>query len=510
MFIQKQTVSEDQYLNAVREKFMDPETQTLLKYGQNFSQKVTPLRNSIGMADTFDMVMSSARNAFRATGGRVALSDMIANFSEGPGYSDVSDVRTVGAIDVTLISLSQSLIPYTCLDRALPTPAATIYYNNIIANNEAGNVQKGDIVSGNFVPPNTKVRLGPKSVTTPSVEFAAADTTYTADLGEYVSTGTVKVTVTNGTDTFVGQDFAKNGTIYFSGTPVTASVDYESGVVTLKGLVAGQSFTASASLDGTKDTTGKNILKVIPDWVPTTLESYPQDIILQNSIPNMMFMSKVNTLANGTATSPYNDVLYQRVKNAYIDSINATVIEELVKDSAAADIQIDISTYGTNSFSNTKNDLVSQLISNMRAKLLQRTNCPITAILVNSNGAAMLENIPIQFTPSPNIFAGINGLIGYYLGVPVYRHNALDGQIGFYNPGANAEFIGLFKNADNTSGSLVFGEFLPFTSTGVCQNYNAPTMTATGYFSQVGIKKISNSLIVRGQIITPSGLFTSL
>lgn len=485
------------YISGVQKKFNDPEMKMLLQFGQTYNPKATPLRDSLGMEMTYDTIMKTATNAWNFLDGRVTLAHSIKNFSSvGAGYEDVSNVRTIGAIDLTLIALSQSLIPYVCVDRGLATPEATIYFNNLVSNSEdgVGGVQNGAQVSGNFTPPNTDVYLGNGR------EGAMAAGNPVINLGADILPKTVTVKVNDGKTTYQGHDFDGTGRIYFDGGNVSAAVDYKTGNITLTNVTT-ETVNAEASIDPTKDETGSNVLTVMPQWTAIQLISEPMNIIFQNNIANMMFMQKTYTLATGSASSPYNDVLFQRVKNTYIEAINSMIIAKLIVATAPyKPLSVDLSTYDVRGFSNTKNDQVCQLISSMRATLLGRTGCGLSALIVNSNFAAVLEQIPVQFVANPNINMGINGLIGYFNGVPVFRHNKLDNKFKGYDPASDGVAFGVYRNPDNTSGTQVFGEFIPFTATGNVMNYAQPTQNSTGYFSQVGSKIIQDNLVVKGVI----------
>lgn len=400
------------YLNAVNQKVNDPAIKRLLQFGQTFTTNVAPLRDSLGMAQTMETIEQTARNAYNFCQGKVALSNMF-NFSEGgASHEDVSNVRTIGAIDLTILALSQSLIPFVCVDRGMATPETTIYFNELKSTSAdgVGGVKKDEMVAGNFTPPNTNVFLG-------STKEGEGDGKI--DLGKDILPKTVTVTAVVGNITYVGKDFTGDGNIYFgpgadgSAYAGTASVDYSTGIVDLNTTPAGAKVTAEGSIDPTRDESGDQVLTVEPVWTPIQLISEPMNIVLKNNLANMLYMQKTYTLATGTTTSPYNDVLFQRVKNTYIESINSMIIRKMVKATVGSQVlTADLSGYDTQHYAATKNDIIAQLILSMKAKLLGTTGVGLSALIVNSNAAAILESIPVQFVANPQIGMGINGLVG--------------------------------------------------------------------------------------------------
>lgn len=499
--------TEKDYINAVRKKLNSEKVKTLLQRGCNFSEG-RMLRDEIGYTMTKDTIETSCRNLYQSTKGQVAFNNMFSNFSTSPSVDDVSDVRTVGAVDLSIVAMAQSLIPLVCVDRAMPNPEYTIYYTDLVAQNTAGGVTAGDVVRGNFEPANTDVNLG--SVKTAKVTVTAQGVPTVDALG-MVMPKSVKIDIIeDGAVVRTGQDFLGNGTIMFgdlvaNASTITATINYETGAITfLNNLDVDQEIVISAKQDAIEANT---VLTVVPRWTHLTLVSQPNFINLQNNLMNMAYMQRTHSVATGGTDNPYNNILFQQVKSTYIESINTMILRQLIASRPTADVSFTMSNYGTDKFSTTKDDLVCQLVANMQANLYARTNQPMTALIVNTNAHALLSQVAVQWEPIKNTI-GLNGLMGYFGGIPVFRHNALDGITANTSTASFAEFIGVFKNSDNSSGSQVYGEFLPFTSTDVVQNFAKPTQYAQGFYSQVANQVVSPKLVVHGQVAVPVSLFS--
>jgi hypothetical protein len=518
-----------EYLGSVGKTLAKESTTQMLQFGTTARLRGQQMiRDDAGLTSTKSNILEVAQTFFAATRGRDELATAFANFSTGdlPTFGDsavstgqeaISGVKTVGAIDVTILSLSTSIIPFVAIDRSLPTPEATIYYNNLVAMNSAGGVEEGEIVSGNFLPPNSKVELS-SEVSDKVVTSGTA-----LEEGCKVVPGSVVVTVTKGDVDYVGQDFAQNGQIYFQvGAGVTAAtVDYDTGKfeVTADGAtikLAYQKDFASTEVDGSGET---GTLVVAPEWVPTTISTTRDSVIVQDNIVNRMAMQKVQMLATaGAGGESSADVMMARVKNTYIEVLNRKVLKTVIgqfvgKAEAMAAVDLDLRAYDLGAWANTKNDQVLQLMTNLDAHFLAHTGIQGTAIITSSYGVSMLQCIPNMWTPNPDAVTGLNGLAGYFNGKAVYRHNMIDTFVAKYAAkGDLAEsngipFFMVAKLPDNNSGSCIFGEYLPLTSTGVVGNFNQPQNISNGFFSQTGAKLVDKNLVELAVVVPPNGLY---
>jgi len=499
------------YLRAVKDKLNTEQTRTLLSFGN--TKGVGPrIRDSQGLLMTFSTILNSANNLFTVTEGRDEFSRAVHNFSaSSEGYSQVSDVKTVGAIDITIIALSNSLIPFLCVDRPMDTPDTTVYYNNLIALNTAGGVTAADVVSGNFAVPNPAVDLGASAVMT--VVGTNTLTTLTASFGTGLIKKSVVISLTiGGTVYTTGQDFMGNNLTPATGqiimlTPgvYTGVVNYDTGVVTMTKSGGNFGVTDSVTVTAERNMTqgdGAKVLRVVSDWVNVTLHSEPKNIVVEDNLANRMYMNKVNTLAGSPQN--VNDTLFARTKNTYIEYLNILVLNTLKAAATTDSVQIDLSSYDVSKFSATKNDIVALAISNLIAKFQGKTGLLPTIMITGSYGVSLLSSIQNMWVPNPDVSQGVNGLAGYFNGMPVYRHSSINtstsGLVSYYMA---------VKLPDNMSGSLVYGEFLPLTSTGVVSNFMMPSNIASGYFSQCGVKLTNSNLAMRGSVLLPTALFNA-
>lgn len=495
-------ITRQAYLDAVAQKI--DASKTYLQYGPLDPESSQPLRDEKGLITTFSNIMDVATNHYDFTQGFAMRDDCVAqnvaNFSggdDGETYADVSLVQTMGAIDVTILTQAQSLIPFLAVDRAMSDPVDTIFYANILAINTAGGVNANDEVMPNFAPPNPNVNLGPA---TNSLTVTASTTTASVNFSEYLTPGTVQVSVVRSGTTYVGQDYAKNQTIYFPGTvALSATVNYNTGLVSLAETANGDVITVTALQDVGADTSGSNILKVRAEHIAIQLTAVPKQFIFEENEPANMYMNRIAAkAAKAGAITDYRDLHFQRLTNMYIENVNRDLIRILVTLGAAVTpVNLNLAAYSVGgSFAMTKDDLVAKFFIDLRTDFLSRTNTPGTVVVTGTQGGALLESHQTKWVPAPNYYSQMNGFIGTFNGVPVYRHNLLDvlataGQADFY--------VGA-KLPDNSSGTMVFGEFLPLVQTSTIGNYTNPMQKSTGWFSQVGSIPIQAGLVSHGVV----------
>lgn len=531
----------NEYLELVGSKLASPSATQLLQFGTRAKVRgQSMLRDDEGMLSTKSNVLDIAQNFFSATKGRDELQSVFANFSTvnspSTGEEAVSAVKTVGAIDVTILSLATSIIPFIAMDRAMATPTATIYYNDLVALNSNGEVAAGDIVSGNFQPPNMKVNL---STEKSGVELTGTQGSYKKNLGKVVPGSViVKFRFTkNGAEDYIveGRDYAQNGSIMFPANSgvTSAEIDYDGEAVTTGGssfemtaatpagapdgytLAAEKPVTIDYQVDVPAENGADNgALVVAPQYTPVTLDTTRDNIIVQDNLVNRMAMNKVQMIATaGAGGTSQADVLMARTKNTYIEALNRKVLVATLSGYngtnilTSSTVTLDLSNYNVGAWATTKNDQVLQLMTNLEAKFLATTGIACTAIITSSYGVALLQCIPNMWTSNPDAVNGLNGLAGYFNGKAVYRHNYINGMT-FKKDAANVlaiPFFAVAKLPDNNSGSSVFGEYLPLTSTGVVGNFNNPQNISTGFFSQTGVKVVDGKLIEMATIVPPTG-----
>lgn len=509
------------YLGNVEQKL--EQCRDLLKYGR-MGPSGNELRDDYGVQQCFSAILETAKHTLAMNqrmydGNRIdSTADTLASFS-GVGYADVSNIQTVGAVDVSIAIKVDSIVPYVAVDRAMANPSDTVYFMNISASNDALEklgVNTGDEVAPNFRPMNTKVQLNNRIAT----ELYAESVDFTHPLVP----GTVYVVLSDGASKkATGRDFNKDGVIYFDSNAVArATVDYTTGVVTFEtptftptpGTEDAPVSYVKVMLDSQINPDGSSILKVKPTWVNIQLNTKPHQIILEENAQVAAYMQKIAQQTSRVGSqADYTTLQFDRVVKTYKDEVNRELLYQIwnaanaeIADptSGAEEIILDLSNYDVTARNETRDDLINGLIIDMTQAFLAKTTMEPTVIVTGSKGAAELARNPNRWVRAPGFNSVLDGLAGTFAGIPVFRHHLLDELDATPTDPENKKVVKYYmcsKKSDNSSGSLVFGEFISLVKTPQSSNYANPFQMSTGFFSQIGSAVIQPNLFQVGTVI---------
>lgn len=540
----KNNVSRKDFIHVIGEKANA--NKDLLTYGALGQKMGIKVRDDSGLMHTFSNIYEIANNQYDNNGAHDWVAGGINSNFSASGYSDVSSVTTMGAIDVTIRILAKSLVPHVAVDRALADPKATVYYMNLVATNNVNGVKAGDTVVDNFAP------IEAPSLFSQTVKSVATGPELTSDgvvlnLSTLIVPGKVHVRLIKdgdpaknweeaasgkeGTYSVIhGFDYKSDGVIVIGGAEVTGSISYKgtdgtAGQVTLKGdLTKWDTVVVEAEEDCTSitdaNTDGDAQLTIKPVWESITLETRPKIINLQQNIHANAVIQKIQARAALLgATANYTALAFNRITSVYMEDVNQDCIKHIVK-MAHSDVNkdvkvefLDLSQYKNNKLvarNETLEHLVLRFFVNMTADFLQRTGLQPTVAICGTRGACELMTNLSKFVPSETFNTQQNGFAGTYNGIPVFRHILIDRleerqfseAAGFRKGTAQnvATFYLATKQLDNNCGSLVLGEFLPLTQLSTTSNFANLTQVASGFFSQIGITPIQEKLVKKGLI----------
>jgi hypothetical protein len=511
-------ITRQQYLDTVVQKLQDPKVDSMLRYGPLGDKTATPLRDDVGMSVTFSNILQTATNLYDRCGGDLFAGALATNFSQ-VSYGDVSAVQTMGAVDVDIIALSSSLVPFLAIDRAMANPIDTIYFSDLVAVDQYGDPLNGGIAADGTVVGNFQAPINVNtSLLQTSFSETASGTSVTIAATSPIVPGSVNVTATVSGTAYSGSDITKDGKIYLVSEAnavlsAITTVNYKTGTIVVSGLASSDTVTGSYTNDSISDVGGSDVLKVRPEYRAVQLVTKPKSFIFQDNEATSMYMNRI--LANAakvTGLTNYTTMQFTRLTNLYTENVNRDLIGTLVSMSAGktwgTNNTLDVSGYSVaSSFAETKNDKISQLFIDSASEFMSTSGVSPTVIVCGSKVASFLINIPLRFVAGPNAMTSLNGFIGTFNGIPVYRHNFIDQTADAATNGDDnngtatyAHFYMASKLPDNSSGSIAFGEFLPLTRTATAQNFNNPLQNSTGWFSQVAAKSISNNLVNRGRL----------
>lgn len=442
--------------------------------------------NEIGFSERAKRIAQSAENLYYALGSEVnePVNAMFRNFSETPGMNDVSNVAGVDILDISIQATQQSVMGYIVSERAMTKPIDTAWYQTLVATNDAGGFNKGDVVFSPFKPQGTSLNLG-SLVKTGKVEGGKAE------LGKALVKKCVTLVAKDdaGNVLATGSDLKGDGVIYFDAGNVcdSAKVNYETGLIEVENATAA-TIEVTANIERTGEVDGSSTLKVKPSTEIITLRAKPNRIILENNFEDNAYMNKqMADLANLGVQMDFgkrsiNHLL--QVFTYYLDMNAVTVTAGAMLKQGAA-VELDLTDYlVSSSQAATKNDIVNQHILRLNKKLMDKTGKGSTYYLVDGEGAIVLGNNSQYFVGNPAFDTSLDGLIGTYRGVPVIRHHALDGILNDAGSTEKYGFIGAgYKSPDGQAAVGMYAEFLPPYSVVPALNYHNPSQFAQSMHS---------------------------
>lgn len=477
-------------------------------------------RNEKGLVHSFNLIQKSAENYYynmRRLGGVDSIDAMFSNFSNTPGMEAVRNVHTITALDVTLASMTKSLIPFLAIERGMDSDSVQIFYRDVVALAAAGGFTQGETVLGNFTSPSNKINLGNQIATTAPVE--GDGNPVQIDLGSPLIPGTVKlISSTSGTlagillanTNYTAEDVKKDGKLFAETGGATAEtfpagtvVDYATGIISIGDSTAGSFLYVTAVRDITGEKTGENTLKLTTKMANTLLTSENIRLINQESIEDLNFINKIQAqIKSGGAKLDYAALGMKDLTSIYIQYINLRLINSLLEvNPTAIHAQTNISSFAVaTSDANTKNDFVNKFMIDLSQSVLSTSGLPATAYVVGTRGANILMNVKDRFKALPSAMDELNGVIGSYDNIPVIRHSVIDADDQARIGASKCTVRAVYKDPSNEAAVLAYGEFLPMYVSASAVNFENPSQFSRALFAQNGVKVIHENLVRRGEI----------
>jgi len=422
-------------------------------------------------------------------------------FSTRPGIGDTSNVKGVDIIDLNILATQQSVMGYLSAERGMEKPVDTAFYQTLQAINNAGGFADGDTVFTPWAPISQSLNLGVNiqtgTVGAGTVTFSRAP----------VAKNGVVVTAANGG---IGRDDGKTGNIIWDLSPVgltaKATVNYETGIVTLPGVTATAITSATAILDRTAEKEGEGTLRLKPMTTSIMIEAKPRRVILENSFEDNAYLNKqIYNLASIGVQMDFGKRAVAQLLQVYtyfldLMSVKATW-EAMQGQEVPGDFDFTPYNLGTSEAS-TKNDIMNSWLLQLVKDILKRTGKGPNCYLVDSEGAVLLGNNPLYFVANAQFDQNLNGMIGTYRGFPVIRHNALDGQLDAIKGDGTYAFVGaIYKSPDGQIAPSMFAEYLPPYSVVPALNFDNPSQYSQALLSmnttQVLIKELCGYLAIK-------------
>lgn len=465
--------------------------------------------DTFGFSYTADRLINGQKNLlFNELEGKAydPVDAIFRGFSEAPGMNDVDNVKSVDAVDISIMATMQSIIPYIAAERAMQRPVDIIYYQKLVTSNAQGGFASGEDVVNPFRPLPNKIRLN-KSSSTFNFDGVVNEGVVEAQALNAIAKRSVIVTITKGEGAekveATGRDKDGDGILYWTagGLCTSGEVNYIDGEIKITGVVDDATVKVSGEYERTSEEKGEHTLKVKAVTERVTVEAETNRIILESSFEENAYMNKMTyDLQQVGISMDYGKRSLRQLLDGYVHFIDVLVVEQFAKTATSTESKrkayFDMTAYSiASSQASTKNDKLNEFMLELDTGLLRQCGKAPTCYVVDTDGARILANNP-YFTSNANFGNYLNGVVGTYKNVPVVRHNALDEVLN-----VGEAFIGVtHKTADGQAASVVFSEYLPPYSIRPALNYNNPSQFSTGLFSQNTAKEIVPTLAAYGVI----------
>lgn len=485
------------------------------------------MRSAFGAAQASAMVVRAAKNLEMLTGGVDPVAEGVKSFSKNKeaanvkqfsaepetimpafegagnnGVSSVSNLQTVSAIDITLQVLIYSFLPWIAVERTMDSSTVTASWRKSVALNNAGGVNKGDTLIGQFSPENSGLNLLTPIKTLSEV---GANAQMVLNFGAQLYKGTVLVTLTVGGKTIVGKDY--NGVVAFPGDKTSFLVDYESGTLTSADTVGDTySVTAQSMIDMWASSTNPQVLRSTLKMDSVQLVSRETGIVMEDSVDRIMFILK--TLDEAGDQLSYEAYMSQMMYDLYLAFVNNLLMIGIHTRSAQlegtqelSDYTVDLSAYGSQIIADPsrKYDELATLTEGLNSHMLSTANCGVTCWVVGSKICKLMAADKFRFKKSDTYHTQMNTLAGTYDGIPVLRHEYIDQLIDGVDHDGYGNIFGVYRDPNGEAGFMMYGEFLPIHTTDNVYNFANPLQFAKALCSQIGTKIIEEKCCVRGK-----------
>jgi hypothetical protein len=458
-------------------------------------------RNVKGFQFSAQRIIQSSENLFHMFKRNGQYNDPVKalyrGFSETPGLSNVGNVAGVDVVDINIAATQQSVLGYLSAERGLDKPIDTLWFEGLKALNTVGGYFKGQWVNRPYLPMSRKIRNAvrgafaevPVSEITGDVTVKSIIAAAESKAGQDGQVNRETIQIVAG-DKVIGK-YVDGDMFFTDGSTVDAN-----GVITFATTDA----KVIAAIDKTTERDGKNTLKLKPATETLQISAKPRRIHLEQSYEDNAYMNKQAFKLSQTGVDlDYGKIAVNTLLDTYVkfldfDSVITTA--EAIEQFDEAPM-LDMTDYiMTTSDPDAKNDIMNQYIIKLNMTLQQKCGKGFTALLVDSNAAAILGNNKEHFTSNPTFDQELDGLIGTYRGTPVIRHHALDGA---YDDADNTYGViyAIYKAPDGSLAPTVYAEYLPPYSAVPALNFDNAAQFSQELLSMSACKAISDDMDVQ-------------
>lgn len=401
------------------------------------------------------------------------------------GYAEVP-ILSNQYFNATMASYVRSFAGFLTIERDMDQPTALLWYNDLLG-----------VTDNRKVLPN----VGEENLQNINARFTASgqlpDTELTISTSKKLIPGSVEIYFVHQADPsrqVAIKDDANGNLLAAPGMLETGSVDYLTGVIKFTvgagfEWVSGDSYSITGFEDiagdpafGTLTGPGNNRFKL--EQKNITVPSEPDMLVAENNLMTMAATDK----SMGANTQ---DIIGMKLTEIYTKLINEKLVKEVIFNTVGNAHEIDATTWKTAFMDyNSRLDAFMAETVDIDTKLAKQSvkGVKATAYVVGDKMGDWFRKTRATGNFVDNTDSTyINDLLGYFNGIPVLRHDAVESNAGY----------AVHKTADGQLAPVIRGIFLPLTNSPVVGNYNNPSQIAQGIWYQEATRSIVPELSLK-------------
>ena len=454
-----------------------------------------PNLNNRSLLDTLDRMNTTLYNfSENEKAHRVfSIADTARSRDFSSGVNDSANLNPCDITDITMISTFKSLIPALALDKGLTKPKDIITYAELVAahdfptstiEGDTAKLNAGDKVVSPFEPMSPTLNLSVSGVGLTKEVAAAGEVEFAMPIAKK----RIYIEAINPTDPekpLIGQDLMADGNIYWVGKSDSIpeiTVDYNTGKVTVAGALPAGGVKVTCYPDTTSQESGSHTLKTKRHMTDTVIEAETNRVIFEDSIEDLARMNKMLIGSN------FGKTALKQLLNAFIYTLNNQVVSVVYNEAVervGADIPtFDLTTYTlASSQAYTKDDKLQTFILRLNQTIQDQSNFEGNTLLVGSAGATILKSCK-AFVCDPSATKTIDGYIGKFMDIPVYRSQYVSYMERAEVDGLYAHIVMLHRAADGSIAPAIYGEYIPIYASERGINFYNPSQFSQVLFNQ--------------------------
>lgn len=405
-------------------------------------------------------------------------------------YSGVSERPLLSNqyFNATVASFVRSFAGYFTIERDMAEPTALLWYDDVL-----------NVVNEQEVLPN----IGKENLEGIDNVIKYENQTIEA-AGDNLSTGQILVphsvninlVSADGALKAMVIDDGQGNLMAASGILSEGTVDYKSG--TVKFTVSSANFVGGTyTMVASADVPGSPAYGVYANNQQNRFKLGMKNILVTSVADELIGESNLVAMAQAQKSLGQDpmEVMGAKLVELYTKLLNRRIADEVMAVNSGNAYEIDVRGWMDSYYDfNSRLNAFSSEMVNIDTELAEQSTKGVeaTAYLVGKKAGNWFRQLRAtgEFTEEKGS-TYVNDLLGFYHEIPVVRH---------LNVGTN-DIYAVHKTAGGELAPVMLGQYLPLTFSPNVGSYSNPTQLANAVFYQLGLRKITDALVVKSTII---------